>query len=325
MGRGIETVIKLTRLFVGPLVAMSSIAIFAPFSSAQAQELTPFGGWGGDGYSRRDYRYERPAYRHAPPRRYDYRYRRYNDYYEDYDDDGWDRPRRRETMRERRRDNDRNNDDDDNFNLQEEDVRSGGARPAIAAVAPPIVKFAGPYQSGSIVIDSGSRKLYYVLNDASAYAYPIGVGREGFSWTGSETVSRVADWPDWHPPKEMRERQPELPTKMLGGINNPLGAKAIYLGNTLYRIHGTNDARSIGRAQSSGCFRMMNGHVLHLASLVQVGTPVSVVATLQLAGTPGRKLPPVQNAFDEDDEPPMVARRRVPDSYDEDDDVARVR
>ena len=120
----------------------------------------------------------------------------------------------------------------------------------------------------------------------AAFAYPIGVGREGFSWTGSEKVSNITDWPDWYPPAEMRKRKPELPERMLGGLNNPLGAKAIYLGNTLYRIHGTNDPKSIGRAESSGCFRMLNAHVLHLASLVQVGTPVTVVRSL---GKPGRR------------------------------------
>ena len=100
------------------------------------------------------------------------------------------------------------------------------------------------------------------------------------TWSGSEAISRVADWPDWHPPEEMRERDPSLPEKMSGGIRNPLGAKALYLGKTLYRIHGTNDARSIGSAASSGCVRMLNGHVVDLASRVQVGTTVTVVRRL---------------------------------------------
>ena len=146
------------------------------------------------------------------------------------------------------------------------DAASGGPRTDIEPVAPPRVAFAGGFVPGSIVIDTSPRKLYFVTGMTSAYAYPIGVGREGFSWTGSEKVSRVADWPDWYPPAEMRKRKPELPEKMLGGVNNPLGAKAIYLGNTLYRIHGTNDPKSIGKAESSGCFRMLNAHVLHLAS-----------------------------------------------------------
>ena len=112
--------------------------------------------------------------------------------------------------------------------------------------------------------------LYFILSPTEAYQYPISVGREGFSWTGTEVISRKQEWPDWHPPKEMIARDPRLPDKMTGGIKNPLGALALYLGNTLYRIHGTNDPKSIGRAASSGCFRMMNEHVLHLASLAGV-------------------------------------------------------
>jgi lipoprotein-anchoring transpeptidase ErfK/SrfK len=110
--------------------------------------------------------------------------------------------------------------------------------------------------------------------------YPISVGREGFAWTGTETISRKAEWPDWYPPAEMRERDWRLPEKMTGGIKNPLGAKALYLGNSLYRIHGTNDAKSIGRAASSGCFRMLNGHIIDLAARVEIGTVVNVVSRL---------------------------------------------
>lgn len=156
----------------------------------------------------------------------------------------------------------------------------GGPRPVIAPAAPPVVAFRGPYATGSIIIETSTRKLYHVTRPGAAFAYPIGVGREGFSWTGSEKISRVTDWPDWYPPAEMRKRKPELPERMMGGLNNPLGAKAIYLGNTLYRIHGTNDPRSIGKAESSGCFRMLNAHVLHLASRVQTGTQVTVVTSL---------------------------------------------
>lgn len=158
--------------------------------------------------------------------------------------------------------------------------KDGGPRTVVQAVAPEIVSFSG-YTPGSIVIDTGARKLYYVRDVMSAFAYSIGVGREGFSWTGTEKVSRIADWPDWYPPAEMRKRKPELPERMLGGLNNPLGAKAIYLGNTLYRIHGTNDPKSIGHAESSGCFRMLNANVMHLASLVQVGADVTVVHSLK--------------------------------------------
>ena len=180
--------------------------------------------------------------------------------------------------------------DDDADWQQDEDAASGkaagvdgGGRPYIAPRAPSITAFAGggAYKPGSIVIDTSARRLYYVRNAMSAYVYPIGVGRDGFSWTGKEKVSRIADWPDWYPPTDMRQRKPELPERMLGGLRNPLGAKAIYLGNTLYRIHGTNDPKSIGKAESSGCFRMMNEHVLHLASIVSIGTEVTVVRSLR--------------------------------------------
>ena len=160
------------------------------------------------------------------------------------------------------------------------EVRDGGARPEISPVAAPVVAFDHDYPAKSIVIDSSGRKLYYVLGGNRAYAYPISVGREGFHWAGTEVVSRKQAWPDWHPPAEMRERDPKLPEKMTGGLKNPLGAFALYLGKTLYRIHGTNDVKSIGLAQSSGCFRMMNSAVLHLASLTEIGTPVSVVTSL---------------------------------------------
>lgn len=158
------------------------------------------------------------------------------------------------------------------------ELMEGGARPEIAPEAPPIVSLAKAEPPGQIIIDSGGRRLLFTLPGRRAYAYPISVGREGFNWTGSERVSRIAAWPDWHPPEEMRQREPYLPKKMTGGIKNPLGAMALYLGDTLYRIHGTNDPRTIGQAASSGCFRMMNQHVIHLASLAQIGTEVRVVA-----------------------------------------------
>jgi len=161
------------------------------------------------------------------------------------------------------------------------DIRDGGARPEIAPQAPAVVTFLHDYPVNSIVIDTGGRKLYYVLPEGRAFEYGISVGREGFNWTGTETVSRRQAWPDWYPPAEMRERDPSLPGKMMGGLQNPLGAMALYLGNTLYRVHGTNDAKSIGRAASSGCFRMLNAHVLHLASIAEIGTTVNVVASLQ--------------------------------------------
>ena len=160
------------------------------------------------------------------------------------------------------------------------DIRDGGARPEIAPVAPPLAAFPHDFPANSIVIDTGGRKLYYVLPDKQAYQYSISVGREGFNWTGTETISRKQAWPDWYPPAEMRERDPTLPEKMTGGVKNPLGAMALYLGKTLYRIHGTNDVKSIGSAQSSGCFRMLNSAVMHLASITEIGTTASVVDSL---------------------------------------------
>lgn len=157
---------------------------------------------------------------------------------------------------------------------------TGGGKPYIAPVAPSTVTFPNSYGAGSIVIDTAGRKLYYVLSSSSAYRYPIAVGRQGFTWSGTQKISREVAWPDWKPPQEMLERKPELPEYMEGGIRNPLGAKALYLGNTLYRIHGTNDAKTIGTAASSGCIRMTNGHVTHLASIAGVGTTVHVLNKL---------------------------------------------
>jgi len=175
-------------------------------------------------------------------------------------------------------------------------VHQGGARPAVAPQAPGIVAFPYDYAAASIVIDTSARRLYYVLPEGRAYQYPISVGREGFNWFGTEAISRKQEWPDWYPPAEMRERDPRLPEKMTGGIRNPLGATALYLGNTLYRIHGTNDVKSIGQAQSSGCFRMMNASVVHLASLVEIGTSVTVVAHLPV-------LPRVSGGSEEESAP----------------------
>jgi len=161
----------------------------------------------------------------------------------------------------------------------------GGARPDIEPEAPQTIALENNYTPNSIIIDTASRKLYLFLSNSQAYAYPIAVGRQGFSWMGTEYVSRIAEWPDWHPPKEMIARDRRLPDKMTGGLRNPLGARAIYLGTSLYRIHGTNDANSIGRAASSGCFRMMNKHVVHLTSQIVVGTPVTVV----------KRMPPLED------------------------------
>jgi lipoprotein-anchoring transpeptidase ErfK/SrfK len=196
-----------------------------------------------------------------------------------------------------------------------DNVREGGARPVIAPMAAPEVSFPHDFPANSIVIDTGARKLYYVLPDKRAYAYSIGVGREGFGWTGTEIISRKQAWPDWHPPAEMRARDPRLPVKVTGGVQNPLGAMALYLGDTLYRIHGTNDPKSIGRAESSGCFRMLNSSVLHLASVVEIGTPVAVVSSLakreELTRAPDSAKEPDASSQTKDSVP-AVASDRVP-------------
>jgi lipoprotein-anchoring transpeptidase ErfK/SrfK len=172
-----------------------------------------------------------------------------------------------------------------------------------------LVAFSASYPANSIVIDTSARKLYFVLEGNRAYEYSISVGREGFNWSGTETISRKQAWPDWSPPAEMRERDPKLPEKMTGGIRNPLGATALYLGNTLYRIHGTNDVKSIGQAQSSGCFRMINAEVVHLASITPIGTPVSVVNSLTIAPGISQKMGPPRSATEPPQERAAFAER----------------
>ena len=156
----------------------------------------------------------------------------------------------------------------------------GGPKPKISAAAPSTVRFRSGYGKGTIIIDTSRRRLFYVLSSAKAYSYPIAVGRAGFQWTGQKRITNVKSWPTWRPPAEMRKRQPKLPVVMSGGIYNPLGAKALYLGSTLYRIHGTANAKSIGTASSSGCFRMHNKHVVHLAQRAGIGTRVVVLRKL---------------------------------------------
>ena len=129
---------------------------------------------------------------------------------------------------------------------------------------------------GTIIIDTADRHLYLIESETRALRYGIGVGRDGFTWSGLLKISRKAEWPDWHPPPEMIERQPYLPRFMAGGPGNPLGARAMYLGGTVYRIHGTNAPETIGHAVSSGCFRLVNEDVIDLYDRVAVGTPVIV-------------------------------------------------
>ncbi len=151
-----------------------------------------------------------------------------------------------------------------------------GPRIEVIPEEPEIVAFPNDEVPGTVVIIQELRRLYYVIDAKTALEYPIGVGRDGFQWKGVEEVSRIVEWPEWIPPPEMRQRRPELPVRMAGGVNNPLGAVAMYLGNSLYRIHGSNEPKTIGTESSSGCFRMHNEHAVHLASLVRVGTVVKV-------------------------------------------------
>jgi lipoprotein-anchoring transpeptidase ErfK/SrfK len=140
-----------------------------------------------------------------------------------------------------------------------------------------LIDYATIEAPGTIIIDTPNTYLYLVLGNGKAMRYGIGVGREGFTWTGTERISRMKEWPDWFPPKEMIERQPYLPRFMAGGETNPLGSRAMYLGNTLYRIHGTNQPSTIGTFVSSGCIRLTNDDVADLYSRVNVGTRVVVL------------------------------------------------
>jgi lipoprotein-anchoring transpeptidase ErfK/SrfK len=172
---------------------------------------------------------------------------------------------------------------------------TGTVRPGTVAALPPedqpeegkaelppqfkrqLVTFQSPEPAGTLVIDTANTYLFLVLGNGQAMRYGIGVGREGFTWAGAERVSKMSEWPDWHPPAEMIERQPYLPRFMAGGEGNPLGARALYLGKTLYRIHGTNQPSTIGKYVSSGCIRLTNDDIQDLYSRVQVGTRVVVL------------------------------------------------
>jgi lipoprotein-anchoring transpeptidase ErfK/SrfK len=142
---------------------------------------------------------------------------------------------------------------------------------------PQRVAYHGPEKPGTIVVDTPNRFLFLVQEDGQALRYGIGVGRPGFTWSGVKQISAKREWPDWTPPEEMLARRPDLPHFMAGGPENPLGARAMYLGSTLYRIHGSNEPWSIGTAVSSGCIRMRNQDVIDLYSRVKVGTKVVVI------------------------------------------------
>ena len=139
------------------------------------------------------------------------------------------------------------------------------------------VDYGGPHAPGTIIVDTPAKFLYLVQGGGKALRYGIGVGRPGFTWAGVKTVSMKREWPDWTPPPEMLRRRPDLPRHMAGGPANPLGARALYLGSSLYRIHGTNEPHTIGQSVSSGCIRMMNEDVTDLYGRVGVGTKVIVI------------------------------------------------
>ncbi len=155
------------------------------------------------------------------------------------------------------------------------------AEPAQPAVDPrymrQVVPYTGKEPAGTVIIDTPQRFLFLVQGNGQAVRYGIGVGRPGFTWAGVKQITRKAEWPDWRPPEEMLRRRPDLPTFMAGGPNNPLGARAMYLGSSLYRIHGSNEPWTIGQAVSSGCIRMRNEDVTDLYERVKVGTKVVVI------------------------------------------------
>ncbi|KQP42703.1 hypothetical protein ASF49_02380 [Methylobacterium sp. Leaf104] len=160
-----------------------------------------------------------------------------------------------------------------------------GMEPAVESItrapdpryARQVVSFDGPQRPGTIVVDTPGKFLYLVQPGHQAIRYGIGVGRPGFAWSGLKTISQKREWPDWTPPEEMIRRRPDLPRHMSGGPGNPLGARALYLGSSLYRIHGTNEPHTIGQNVSSGCIRMMNEDVIDLYERTPVGTRVEVL------------------------------------------------
>ena len=144
------------------------------------------------------------------------------------------------------------------------------------AIPREVVEFPTKYKPGTIVVETSQFRLYYVLGNGQAIAYGIGVGRDGFRWSGQHTITRKAEWPGWTPPAQMRKRVPDLPAYMPGGPDNPLGARALYIGATLYRLHGTSEPWTIGQAVSSGCIRLTNDDIIDLYNRVKVGSLVVV-------------------------------------------------
>ena len=153
----------------------------------------------------------------------------------------------------------------------------GGWFGSSSPIARTTVSYPSRHAPGTIVINTAERRLYYVLDSTQAIRYGIGVGRIGFTWAGSTAVSAKKEWPSWTPPSQMLRRRPDLPRFMTGGPDNPLGARAMYLGSSLYRIHGSNEPETIGEAVSSGCFRLTNEDVIDLYDRVRVGSKVIVL------------------------------------------------
>jgi lipoprotein-anchoring transpeptidase ErfK/SrfK len=172
-------------------------------------------------------------------------------------------PSARETMRE-----------------QDAAVTTEAAAEVPSALHRQLVSYSTTEAPGTIVIDTPNTYLYYVLGGGRAIRYGIGVGRDGFTWSGIKTVERKTEWPDWLPPADMLKRQPYLPRFMAGGPGNPLGARAMYLSGSVYRIHGTNNPSSIGKHVSSGCIRMLNADVIDLYDRARIGTKVVVLPSL---------------------------------------------
>jgi lipoprotein-anchoring transpeptidase ErfK/SrfK len=155
-------------------------------------------------------------------------------------------------------------------------VAGDAARLRAAAIPREEVAYTGRYAPGTIVVDTNEKRLYFVLPNGRAMKYGVGVGRPGFAWAGQKNITRKAEWPGWTPPPQMLKRRPDLPRHMPGGEGNPLGARALYLGSSLYRIHGSNEPETIGQAVSSGCIRMLNEDVVDLYERVKIGTRVVV-------------------------------------------------
>jgi lipoprotein-anchoring transpeptidase ErfK/SrfK len=150
-------------------------------------------------------------------------------------------------------------------------------RPLASPIPRETVSFSGAYAPGTIIVNTSERRLYFVLGNGQALRYGVGVGRPGFTWSGVTHIAMKREWPDWTPPAQMLKRRPDLPRHMVGGIENPLGARAMYLAGTLYRIHGSNEPDTIGQAVSSGCIRMTNDDVTDLYTHAKVGAMVVVL------------------------------------------------